>query len=332
MTMKILFINSPECDYMQDLLYSGLVKLFGSENVYDYPFNRRYHWVNRKYPRNLGFNPDISFLKRPFQTVNQKFDLVVVGSCKPLCFERYTDVIHQIPASVPVVFADGGDQPKIGGDLIYYKSPYQLSVTEKIRPFDLIFKREFFADENYEDRIIPLPFCMNMDRTPSAKIDNKKYQLSFWAVESHPIRVKALELIQDKFDCRENGTTRKQEFHKYKRKGKFYLEELSRCKVVLNFRGGGWDTMRYWETPAMQTFMISQKPGIMIPNDFVNGKHVVHCKDDLSDLVDLCEYYLKNEMERETIAKASHQHLLKYHTDIARAQSVIDSVKSRLKI
>lgn len=330
--MKILFINSPECDYMQDLLYSGLVKLYGSENVYDYPYNRRYHFVNRKYPRNLGFNPSWSTLKRPFQSINQKFDLVVLGSCKPLCFASYAEILPKIPDSVPIVFADGGDQTPIGGDLIHYKSPHQLSVIEKIRPLDLIFKREYFSDKDYEERIIPLPFCANMDRLPPTQRLDKKYDVSFWAVESHPIRVKALDLLQDKFDCKENGTTRNQRFHQYKRKGKFYLEELSRCKIVLNFRGGGWDTMRYWETPAMQTFMISQKPGIMIPNDFVDGEHVVHCKEDLSDLVELCEYYLKNPEKREKIANSGYQHLLKYHTDIARAQSVIDHVKKRFKI
>src|SRR5690606_3359605 len=124
----------------------------------------------------------------------------------------------------PVIFIDGGDQPKVGGDVIYYNSPYQLSNTEKIRPFDLIFKREFFETENYEDRVIPLPFCMNLDRAPVPKTRDKKYDVSFWAVESNPIRTQALEILQNKFDCQKNGTTRDQKFHKYKRKGKFYLE------------------------------------------------------------------------------------------------------------
>ena len=63
-----------------------------------------------------------------------------------------------------------------------------------------------------------------------------------------------MELIQDRFDCRANGTTRNQVFKKYKRKGDFYLEELKRARITLNFRGVGWDTLRYWEVPALSGF------------------------------------------------------------------------------
>lgn len=330
--MKILFINSPECDYLQELLYSGLVKNFGSENVYDYPFNKRYHFPQKKYPLDLGYNPSFKILHRPFTAFNVKlFDLVIVGSCKYLAIKKYFDLLSQISVSTPVIFVDGGDRPELGGDLVRTQSPIMLADVEKLRPFDLIFKREYLQAEKYSERVIPLPFAMNMDKIPKPT-GIKKYDVSFWAVESDPIRTRALELIEGHFDCRQNGTERNQKFKKYKRKGKFYLEEISSCKVVLNFRGVGWDTLRYWEVPAMQTFMVTAKPGIAIPNDFISGEHIVHCQQDLSDLVDICDYYLKHEVERERIALAGHQHLLKYHTDIARAKFVIDTVQHRLKI
>lgn len=331
--MRVLYINSPECDYMQDLLYSGLVKVCGAQNVYDYPFNRRYHYVKRKYPRNLGFNFNFYFLARPFRPFKiDCFDLVIVGSCKHLAMQAYVDLLPQIPSSVPVVLIEGGDHPDIGGDLVHNKSQWTVERVEKMRPFDLIFKREFFLHKNYCDKIIPLPFCANMDRIPSVSQVTKKYDVSFWAVESHPIRTQALSLLQDRFDCRENGTVLNQRFHYYKRKGNFYLEELHRCKIVLNLRGNGWDTMRYWEVPAMKTLMVTQKPGIYIPNDFVTGKHVIHCQENLSDLIELCQYYLDNEQQREKIAVAGYQHLLDFHTDIVRAQTVIETVGSRFKI
>ncbi|MCC6138248.1 MAG: glycosyltransferase [Bdellovibrionaceae bacterium] len=330
--MKILFINSPECDYMQDLLYSGLVKLHGADAVFEYPFHRRYRFIDKKYPRNLGYNPGVATLKRLFQSVDQKFDLVIVGSCKHLCLKSYMEIAHKIPKSVPVVFIDGGDQTAIGGDLIYYKSEFVISNVEKTRPFDLIFKREYLIGNSYEDRIVPLPFCFNLDRTPKSLPLNKKYDVAFWAVESDPIRVKALDVLQNHFDCKENGTTRHQTFKKYKRKGTFYLEELARCKISLSFRGGGWDTMRYWETPAVGSFMMTQKPGIVIPNDFVNGEHVIYCREDMSDIVELCEYYLKNPEKREAIAVAGQNHLLKHHTDLSRAKAVFGALQEKLKV
>lgn len=89
----------------------------------------------------------------------------------------------------------------------------------------------------------------------------------------------------------------------YTRKGLRYLEELKSCKIVLNFRGVGWDTLRYWETPAIGRFMITQRPRIVIPDNFRDGKEIVFCKDDLSDMIDLCQHYLENDEERETIAR-----------------------------
>ena len=35
--MKILFINIPKSDYLQEFLYSGLCKVVGTQNITEYP-------------------------------------------------------------------------------------------------------------------------------------------------------------------------------------------------------------------------------------------------------------------------------------------------------
>lgn len=323
--MKVLFINSRSADYVQDLTYSGLVKIFGKYNVIDYKWNKKFHIPYKKYPKNLGFTSHTIFssIKSRFPF---KFDIVFVGASKVDCFESYLSIVDHIPPNIPVVFIDGGDHEKIGYDLSIYKRPelYEQAISK--RNFDYIFKREYIIDKSYDDNIFPLPMSVNFNLFPDFAF-NLKYDVSFWAVESHPIRTNALKLIEDKFDCNQNGTKRNQIFSEYNRKGKFYLEELSRCKIVLNFRGGGWDTLRYWEVPALGRFMISQKPQILIPHDYQDKKHIVYCKDDLSDLVELCEYYLSNPKEREIIAKHSKEHTIKYHTDEARVKYILEKIK-----
>ena len=89
--------------------------------------------------------------------------------------------------------------------------------------------------------------------------------------------------------------------------------------------------MRYWEVPAVGSFMISQKPQFVIPNNFKHEKHIVFCQDDLSDLIELCEYYLKNDASREQIAKNGKKHLLNYHTDVKRAEYIIDIIRAQHK-
>jgi spore maturation protein CgeB len=144
------------------------------------------------------------------------------------------------------------------------------------------------------------------------------------------IRANALKLLSGKYDCTQNGTTLNQNFKTYKRTGKFYLEEIARCKIVLNFRGGGWDTMRYWEVPAVGAFMISQKPQIVIPNNFEEGKHVAWCSDSLDDLIEKIDYYLSHESEREKIAAQAQEHLMKYHLNTSRAAFLLEKVNKVL--
>lgn len=326
----LLYINSKESDGVQDLIYSGLVKVLGIENVVDYPWNPAYHFNLRKYPANLGFVKAIPISSLKTILNRKKINAVVVGSAKPEAFKTYIDIIQKIPSTIPVFFIDGGDYRNIGGDLTRLNAADLFLSALKLRQFDGVFKREYFAEDNLPSSVWPLPISFNFDRCPNVFPNELKYQVSFWAVESSPIRTKALTMLEDKFDCAQNGTKRNQVFRHYKRRGIFYLQELASCKIVLNFEGVGIDTHRYWEVPALGRFLISSKPKIVIPNNFIDGVHIKFCRDDLSDLIELCEYYLRNEDERETIAKRAGEHARKFHSNIARAEFIVEKIKTFL--
>lgn len=331
----ILYICSPEVDYGQDILYAGLVKKLGRAQILDYPFNHQFYISRKVYPRNMGAMGLSGILSHVWDRVRipwNQVEAVVLGSCKKFVFERYLEIVDQIPSRIPVVFNDGGDFAEIGGHLRADQAFHLYESAISKRPFDLILKREVLVGTEVGENIIPFPFGFHFDRVPlnlragSGARFEKKYQVSFWAVESHPIRTQALSLIENLWDCRSNGTERSQKFHKYARKGNFYLEELKRCSVVLNFRGVGWDTLRYWEVPAIGGFMISEKPGIVIPHNFEHGKHVLFCQNDLSDLVELCDWALKNPEKIEAMAIASQKHALQYHSSIARAEVLLSAL------
>lgn len=324
--MRVLYINRKKPDYLQDLSYTGLVKLLGAKNVIEYPWNTRYHLNYRKYPKNIGQMKGTFFDSIKAQLNKKVFDVVVVASCHPETIDMYEKILNDIPSSVKTVFLDGGDMPEIAGDLERIGNKENYNKIISFREFDYIFKREYLIDKQYDSNVYSLPFSFNYDHLPKLA-ENYKYDVAFWAVESDPIRTKALELIEDRYDCRENGTTKNQIMKKYKRKGKYYLQELSACKIGLNFRGVGWDTLRFWEIPAVGGFMISQKPQIIIENDFTDGENLVYCKDDLSDLTDLCDYYLKNDEKRRKIAQNARRHIEQFHTDIHRAKKIIETIK-----
>lgn len=323
--MKVTFIASDSFDYLQDIVYNGLISVLGPRNVKTIPFRPSYVFNYKTYPKNLGFS---SFSLSSLNQSLRNTDCVIVGSAKPSAFSKYLKVQGQIPANCPVIFLDGGDRKEIGGDLdrLGGFDLYEESVFK--RDFDLIFKREKIIGEAYPNNVLPCPFAANIRIYNTIKSVEKKYHISFWAVESHPIRSKALSKLNNKYDCKENGTVLNQVFKDYNRKGNFYLEELKRCELVLNLRGGGWDTLRYWEVPALQTCMISQKMGIEIPNDFEDGKHVIHINESLDDLVDKIDFYLKKDNLREEIAKQGYQHLLQYHTAKKRAEYILREISN----
>ena len=327
--MKILYINSNRYDYLQDIVYSGLVKTLGAKNVHPYPFNRSYFFNLKRYPKNLGYNEGnfFSYLKNSLS--NFRYDCVIVSATKKLPFDLYNEILPQTPSSCPVAFIDGGDVADIGGDLTRIGYPELYKETISKRPFDIIFKREMLKGVEYDTNVFPCPFAFNMDRIQNLKdIKEKIYDVSFWASETHDTRKNAFSILEDKYDCNDNGTSKGQTHKSYKRRGDFYFEELKRCKITINIQGNGWDTLRFWEVPALSTFMLSQKLDIVIPNDFTDGENIALFSKDLSDMLEKIDYYLENESERENIANKSFQHLTKFHTDIARAKYIIEKIKT----
>jgi hypothetical protein len=324
--MKILYICSARFDYLQDLTYGGLVKVLGKHNVIDYPWNPKFNLPIKSYPKNLGYK-SISF-RFPVMNNFKEIDLVILASAKKDALESYIKILPLIK-NKPILFLDGGDLPEIGGDFYRHhcRSLYEETINQ--RPFDIILKREYIPSlYNSHSNVFPFPFSFpyNISLPPLAE-SLKTYDVSFWGQQHPQIRTDALKRLAGKYDCDQNGTTLDQNFKTYKRKGLFYLKEISRCKIVLNFRGLGWDTMRYWEVPAAGSFMISQKPQIAIPNNFESGKHLVWCSDSLEDLIDLIDYYLARPSEREQMALNAREHLLKYHLNTARASTLIEIVQ-----
>jgi hypothetical protein len=319
--MKIVFIVHQGFDYLQDLCYSGLKKILGTK-LTEYPWRPPYHLPLKRYPKNLGFS-----WAPPHPRVRLKdTDVVMVGAAKPDAFHTYLRIGAHIPPQAKVVFIDGGDRAEIGGDLLRLGAGELYHKAMAIRPFDYVFKREYLREHDHGAKVFPLPFSFNFTRLPRRLAGEKRYEVAFWASNNVPIRDQVLRLIVDKYDCAQNGTTLHQTFAPIKRKGANYLKELQRCRIVLNFRGGGWDTMRYWETMAMGSFMISGEPRIRIPHQPIHEEHLIYCADNLEDLNERIQYYLTHEKQRERIAARGSRFIRAFHSDEQRARFIVATI------
>jgi len=312
-------------------LVAGLTKRLGRDAVDLYPTNINYYFSRRPYPRNLGESrPTYSWISDSLSIKKKirrfEYDLVVIGSIKDDSAKSFLSIQPYLPASIPVVLVDGGDWPEIGGDAerLGFASLFK-SVMQAVTPIN-IFKRELLIGKHYEKNVIPFP--MSFKAPDNLVKAEAKYQVSCWCVESHPIRTQALTLLEDRYDCRANGSVRGQSFRGYSRIGNSYLKELSASRIACNFRGAGWDTLRYWEIPGVATLMLSQRPQNVIPNNFQHEKQVLFCRDDLKDLTSLLDYYVRNEKERQELAVAGYQHLMRYHSYLNRTDTFLEAISA----
>ena len=320
---RILYVVTPEPDYSQDMVYAGLVRLLGQENVLDVPFKLNFRFSKKPYPRDMGIVH--GNLGKRLLMMLRKFEptAVVVSSCKPKCFQHYLKVLPSLPSNIPHLFMDGGDWADLGGDLARLGAPNLWSEVLAKRPFDLILKREKLKAVDYPAEVIGYPYGVQAERLPTTPLPARKYDVTFWAAESDPIRTQALAMLENRYDCRANGTVLGQTFRKYPRKGNAYLEELRAAKIVINLRGVGHDTLRYWEAPAVGTCMVSTRPPIEIHNNFIHNQHVAFIEDDLSDLLPTLDRLLEDNEHREQIAAQAQAFALRHHTHINRAQELL---------
>lgn len=320
--MKILFLHSGKVDYLQDALYQGFVNVVGSENVQAYRWYKRYHLPTYQHPKNLGF----SGFKLPRPRVGKRlvrnYSLIVIASCKSATFQDYLEIAPHIHKGAKVIFLDGGDEPEIAGDLRREGAEELFFEAMSIRPPDFIFKREMLISRSYDSNVFPLNFAVSFNNFQSSPRP-KLFDVVFWAVESHPIRTEILTVLEGHFDCKSNGSLRSKVFRKHGRKGRDYLSGILESRITLNYRGAGWDTLRYWEVPALGQFLISQRPEIIIPNNFEDGKSIVFVGEDPLEVIDLCSYFLRKPAKAEAIGQAAARCSKEFHSPSHRAMYVL---------
>lgn len=81
------------------------------------------------------------------------------------------------------------------------------------------------------------------------------------------------------------------------------LYEVARSKVCVDLPGVGPFCFRLVDYLAVGSCVIAYPHDAEFPTPLIPGKEIIYCKKDLSDLNDLCYYYITHEQEREAIAQ-----------------------------
>lgn len=364
--MKILFVVDQLQDLVSDPLYIGLVRLLGQEQVVDFPSKNIFHrredkrWFLPQVP-DLGYlEADICDLLR-----DKAFDLVCVASHRSDCLANLERLRQAVPLP-PIVYIDGADDSRIRHEVderfqfaAYFKREYRWTSTSKLGRF-VDCARAFHFNRRLFERTYPLTMCVVPDAIPQHLGCTKDIDVSFYGIASHQKRAQAMALLEplahegltvaaglyaaatDKAYKLEATTLKRliakirdpstvpEEIQRRKLSPEDYYRTLARSKVAVSIRGGGFDTLRYWEIVASGTFLLSEKPDIVIPHNYEHRNHAVFCQPDLSDLQELVRYYASHDTEREAIAGAGHAHLLKFHACEPRAAQFLEICRKAL--
>lgn len=95
-----------------------------------------------------------------------------------------------------------------------------------------------------------------------------------------------------------------------------FLREVARSRIVIDMPGLGPFCFRLVNYLAIGSCIIAYPHAAVMHVPLVDRKHIVYCRPDMSDLVELCEYYLSHDDEREAIARNAREYFdLNLHKD-----------------
>ena len=357
--MKILYLTDAERDYLADQIYDGLCAVLGRDCVIDFPRKELYH---RSSSTQAGSASDADLTVDRVATLIHEgtIDLVVVSSPRAGAVRACLE-LARLESLPPVVFLDGEDDRHIRDDLarslragLYFKREFPLNAAAA-------GSRGRWSDDaaplsGSATRLHPLPFSVTTAELEPLPTAARDVDVSFVGRASHRKRVRAVKLLTGAPDIRFEGgiyaepTDRSSKLadswfgimaaklqgdppgqgSSEKLGREAYRLLLARSKMALSVRGGGYDTLRYWEIAASKTPLIAEAPDIVIPHNFEHGVHAIFCRPDLADLVEWVRRLRDDEALRNRLADAAYEHVLAHHTSARRATYMLDLCRKML--
>jgi Glycosyl transferases group 1 len=109
-----------------------------------------------------------------------------------------------------------------------------------------------------------------------------------------------------------------------------YLREIARARICIDLPGNGDLCFRLVDYLAVGSCVIGPPAAARLHVPLVDREHVVHTAPDLSDLVDLCAWYLEHDDEREALALRAREFYDRYLDERQLAGWYLHSIVERL--
>jgi hypothetical protein len=335
--VKILFLADAQPDYLQDIVFDGIVRVLGHENVFDFPPLDRYHAVDLPEDR----HPTWYFAvpggrSAPLAELAADADAIVVGSVRPGIVAHVRRLLD-LRTGKPIAYLDGEDDPfvrSIAREVDVYCKRETLA-----RPWPARFRMTVAPDRRtrrLRKRADPLAELIGVARPRAARIlplplgivdvgfvpaQAKRYDICFLYGLSNQRRVATARALRA---LRAEGwrVCVPDERPSVRLPWSVYMRVLSQSRIGVSVRGFGYDTYRYWEVPYADTLLLAERPRTIIPDNFIDGVEAVFAP--CTRMAAVARQLLSRDVSE--IANRGRGKLLRKHTSVQRALAVLEAL------
>lgn len=286
--MRIGVISRGSPDYLIDIVTDGLIRQLGRQNVaVDYNVRFSPGGKGAYYHLCQGFdNPEPFDIHDADALVASTRSLDAVSSWKTRTNKS------------KIAIVDGEDLAPINAAGVELATIY--------------FKREYFHFTPYPSNVRPLPFAAVPEDLPVEM--PSRSNVFYSGHPNHPFRNEIVGVLKSMGYAPAPNQDKKD-----------YNKSIMGALVGVAIRGMGWDTYRYWEIPYFGAALLAQRPGHVIPANFIDGEeacfydHAGSFRKKLTQLMSNPEHILR-------MAAAGHKALLERHMSVNRARTVLESL------
>jgi len=341
---KTLFI-SERCgsDWSLDLIFAGLVRKFGHENIIDFPQQNRHREGK---PIHVGdHEKDYGSERRALcytgkniyvqkHSESQILELFKAGEIDRIFIDE-REVSYSIYCSlravlfnVPVVVVAGHDKfwNSVATTRAYYgKNLEAMFIDDWQTQYDSLPNTHLINLSTNFDHL------WNHDNRESLLAD-KRYDIFFMGYNSDPRRNEVISYITKRWWYLNNHIlleTRDSVFSQFVRHDE-YFSKMAQSKICINLAGASTcgRALRYYEIPYVGSYMLSQEFPAKLLHPYEDGVHCGYFKD-FRDLDSKIYHALDNPKWRESIAAEGHRHSQMWHTVDARMEYIYSYLKER---
>jgi hypothetical protein len=109
-----------------------------------------------------------------------------------------------------------------------------------------------------------------------------------------------------------------------------YYKILKTSKIIVTANPTDWEgDFRLWEALLVGNLVLCDRMIVphMMKKPLISGTHLVFY-DDIHDILNIIDYYMKNEELREKIGACGREYVLKHHTFSNRLDEILEQLNT----